>query len=156
RRAGCLATCPWRFLTGPNLPEAAFRALSDGLPEGIVVERFRRDIASLLRRARVSVSQAGYNTVLDVLAAQVPAVFVPFAEGRESEQTLRAERLAAKGAAEIVRADELSSDRLAAALDRALARGPSPPALDTGGARRAAALIAGLIGERAPPTGSSA
>jgi predicted glycosyltransferase len=156
RRAGCLATFPWRLLTGPNLPEAEFRALSAGLPEGVVVERFRRDIVRLLRQTRVSVSQAGYNTVLDVLAAQVPAVFVPFAEGRETEQTLRAERLAAQGAAEIVRDAELSPARLAAALDRALARGPSPLAIDTGGARRAAELIAGLIRDRESPAGPSA
>ncbi|HJU15584.1 MAG TPA: glycosyltransferase, partial [Stellaceae bacterium] len=123
RRAGCLAALRWRVLAGPHLPEAAFRALRDELPRNVVVERFRRDIARLLRRARVSVSQAGYNTVLDVLAARVPAVLVPFAEGRETEQTLRAEALAKRGVAEIVHAAELSPERLAAAIERASARG---------------------------------
>jgi predicted glycosyltransferase len=145
RRAGCFAALPWRFLAGPHLPEAAFRALSDGLPQGVVVERFRHDMVRLLRQARVSISQAGYNTVLDVLAAGVPAVFVPFADGRETEQTLRAEQLAARGVAELVRGSELSPERLAAAIARALARGPQALAIDTGGARRSAELIAGLI-----------
>jgi predicted glycosyltransferase len=148
RRAGHFAGLPWRFLTGPHLPEAAFRALSDGLPQGVVIERFRHDIARLLRQARVSISQAGYNTVLDVLAARAPAVFVPFADGRETEQTLRAEQLAARGVAELVPAGELSPERLAAAIGRALARGPQALAIDTGGARRSAELIAGLIRQK--------
>jgi predicted glycosyltransferase len=148
RRAGVLADAPWLLLTGPHLPEPAFRALGEGLPQGVAVERFRQDFAHLLRRARVSVSQAGYNTVLEVLAARAPAVFVPFAEGCESEQTLRAEHLAAKGAAEIVRGAKLSPERLAAAIGRALTRGPGASALDTGGARRSAELIARLARQR--------
>jgi predicted glycosyltransferase len=155
RRAGCLAHLPWRLLAGPHLPEAAFRALANGLPPGVMVERFQNDLASLLRAARVSVSQAGYNTVLEVLAARVPAVFVPFAAGRESEQSVRAEQLAARGVAEFVPDAALSPERLAAAIARALARGPGRLAIDTGGARRSAELIAGLIGNRqagaAPP-----
>jgi hypothetical protein len=39
----------------------------------------------------------------------------------------------------------LSPDRLAGAIDRAVARGPGVIAIDTGGARRAAALIDGMI-----------
>ena len=143
RRAGVLADMPWRLLTGPHLPEPGFQALGEGLPRGVVVERFRPDLARFLRQARVSVSQAGYNTVLDVLAARAPAVFVPFAEGRETEQTLRAGHLAAKGAAEIVPGTELTPARLAAAILRALSRGPGTLAIDTGGARRSAELIAG-------------
>ncbi len=114
----------WRLLAGPNLPAAEFAALTAELPEGVVVERYRADFPQLLRRCRVSVSQAGYNTVLDILAAGIPAVLVPFAEMRETEQTLRAERLAACGVVEMVAPAELSPDRLAAAIERAVARPP--------------------------------
>lgn len=154
RRAGSLAEAPWRLLAGPHLPEDEFRALSDGAPHGVVVERFRPGLARLLRQARVSVSQAGYNTVLDVLAAGVPAVLVPFAEGRETEQTLRAEHLAKRGVAEMVPGADLSPERLAQAIARALARGPRPLALDTGGARRSAEVIAGLAAQRNCATAS--
>ena len=67
------------------------------LPDGVVVERYRPDFSQVLRRCRVSVSQAGYNTTLEVLAAGVAAVFVPFDEMLETEQALRAERLATRG-----------------------------------------------------------
>ena len=96
-------------------------------------------------------SQAGYNTVLDILAARARAVLVPFAAERETEQLLRAERLAALGAVEIVREDALSPAALAAAIERAAAREPVPVAIDTGGAARSARIIAELIGKRAPP-----
>ena len=113
-----------------------------------VIERFRDDFAALLRACRVSVSQAGYNTVLDLLAARARAVLVPFAAGRETEQLLRAERLAALGAAELVRESELSAAALAAAIERAAARPRPSLAIDTGGAARSARLIAEMIGAR--------
>ena len=110
RRRGCLADLVWHLLAGPNLPEPEFAALAGDLPEGVVLERYRPDFPKMLQRCRVSVSQAGYNTVLDILAARAAAVVVPFASGRETEQSLRAERLAACGVLEVFPESELSPD----------------------------------------------
>jgi predicted glycosyltransferase len=141
-----LANCRWRLLAGPNLPEPEFAALAAGLPEGVVLERYRPDFPQMLGRCRVSVSQAGYNTVLDILAARAAAVVVPFASGRETEQSLRAERLAARGILELLPENQLSPERLASAIDRAIfARPATTIAIDTGGARRSARLIADMI-----------
>jgi predicted glycosyltransferase len=145
QRQGCLANFRWRLLAGPNLAEPEFAALANRLPEDVFLERYRPDFPQMLRRCRVSVSQAGYNTVLDLLAARAAAVVVPFASGRETEQRLRAERLAACGAFELVCEDELSPERLASAIDRAISAHPATITIDTGGARRSAALIAGMI-----------
>ncbi len=142
RQSGCLAGLSWRLFAGTNLPDADFTALRADLPAGVAVERFCYNFVGLLRGCRVSVSQAGYNTVLDILAARARAVLVPFAAGRETEQLIRAERLAALGAAELVRENELSPQRLAAAIARAAAREPVPLAIDTGGAAYTARLIA--------------
>jgi predicted glycosyltransferase len=146
RRAGCLANLRWRLITGTNLPDGDVTALRASAPAGVMIERFRSDFAALLRACRVSVSQAGYNTVLDLLAARARAVLVPFAAGRETEQTLRAEFLAALGAAELVRESELSPAALAAAIERAAARPRPSLAIDTDGAARSARLIAGMVG----------
>jgi len=142
RRSGCLAGLSWRLLTGSNLPEADFAALAADLPAGVAVERFCYNFVGLLRGCRVSVSQAGYNTVLDILAARARAVLVPFAAGRETEQLMRAERLAALGAVELVRESELSPQSLAAAIERAATGAPARLAIDTGGAPSTARLIA--------------
>ncbi len=153
RRRGCLADLTWRLLTGPNLPARTFEMLAGRLPEGVVLERFRREFPLMLRRCRVSVSQAGYNTILDILAARAPAVVVPFAAERETEQQLRAERLAARGVLELLDETNLTPDLLTRAIERAIERGPGTIPLRTGGARRAARLIAEMIRDpRVHPT----
>jgi predicted glycosyltransferase len=146
RRQGCLAARPWRILVGASLTDAEFTATQNEASTGVVIERFRRDFAALLRRCHVSVSQAGYNTVLDILAARIRAVLVPFAAERETEQLIRAEHLAARGAAAVLCESDLRPATLAAAIERVAVSEPRPIALDTDGARRSAALIAGLIG----------
>ena len=99
----------------------------------------------MLRRCRVSVSQAGYNTVLDILAAGARAVVVPFASERETEQGLRAERLAACGVLELLAETQLTPARLAQTVERAIRRDARTISVDTGGARRSAHLIANMI-----------
>ena len=148
RRAGCLADSPWLLLAGTNLPDAAFEGLRREAPVGVEIARFAPDLPALLRHCRVSVSQAGYNTVLEILAARARAVLVPFAAERETEQLLRAERLAALGAVEMLCEDELSPSALAAAITRAAAREPVPVAIDTGGATRSARIIAQIVRNR--------
>jgi predicted glycosyltransferase len=145
RRQGCLTNLRWRLLAGPNLPGPEFAALATGLPEGVVLERYRPDFPQILRRCRVSVSQAGYNTVLDIITARAAAVVVPFASGRETEQSLRAQRLAARGVLELVPENQLSPMRLASAIDRAISARPATIAIDTGGAGRSARLIAEML-----------
>ena len=133
----------WRLLAGANVDQAAFTALAAGAPAGVVVEHARADFPALLANCAVSVSQAGYNTVVEVLQARARAVLVPFARGGETEQALRAARLEALGRAACLDEATLTPGRLAAAVDGALAGpppGPPPAAMD--GAERSAALIA--------------
>jgi predicted glycosyltransferase len=92
----------WRILAGHNLPEATFRAYRKRVEDGVVLERARPDFLDLLSGAELSISQAGYNTVLEILAAGPPAVVVPFAGGAETEQSLRAALLAERGLLTVV------------------------------------------------------
>ena len=69
RRRGCLSDLTWRLLAGPNLAAETFGRLAGSLPAGVILERYRREFPQMLRRCRVSVSQAGYNTILNILAA---------------------------------------------------------------------------------------
>ena len=145
RRRGCLPGLNWHLLAGPNLPEQTFATLAGVLPEGVVLERYRREFPRMLRRCRVSVSQAGYNTVLDILAARARAVVVPFSSDRETEQRLRAERLAVSGVLELVPEARLSPARLARAIQRASEREPAAFTVDMDGASRSARLIANMM-----------
>ncbi|MDZ4735962.1 MAG: glycosyltransferase [Rhodospirillaceae bacterium] len=138
-----LADAPWRLVTGPQIPDADFRALAAAAPKGVALERFRADFQQILACCRVSVSQAGYNTLMEILSAGTRSVVVPFADGGESEQTVRARLLAARGLLELVEADALTPASLAAAIDRAdeKPRGTGAAAIDLDGARQTAALL---------------
>jgi predicted glycosyltransferase len=132
-----------RVLVGHGVPETEFAALRAAAPADALVERARRDFPALLAAAKVSVSQAGYNTVLDLAAASARAVLAPFAQGAEREQTIRAEALAAKGLVHVVPEADLTPARLAEAVNRAAAS-PRPDwaAFATDGAARSAAFVA--------------
>jgi predicted glycosyltransferase len=132
RELSPLAGAPWRFLIGPNMAEAAFRDLVARASAGVMIERARPDFRSLLARARLSISQAGYNTVLEVLAAGLPAVVVPFAAGSETEQSLRAGLLAERGALTLVAEAALTPTSLATAIAAALAHGRARTGTGTG------------------------
>jgi predicted glycosyltransferase len=111
----------WRILVGANAGPRLLRKLRARAPSWVTVEPARRDFRGLLARCAVSVSQAGYNTVVDILAAGARSVLVPFATERETEQGLRAERLAQKGLARVLPESALTPDRLAAFVAEAMA-----------------------------------
>ena len=142
-----LADRPWRLLTGPNLPMPALDRLRALLPPGMILDRWRPDLPRLLERCRLSISQAGYNTVMDLLRAGTPAVVVPFAAGRETEQRLRAEALAAKGLLVSLDPAALSPESLAAGLERALTLPRVRVEIDMNGAATSARLIRDLARE---------
>ena len=143
-----LADAGWRLLAGANLPEPVFRSLAARAPEGVTVERFRPDFRRLLRSARLSISQGGYNTLMDVLDAGVRAVVVPYAGGLETEQTLRANLLAARGLVEVVGEEELGPGSIAAAVSRAFAKPPPGgfAGVDTSGVAATARALRDLAG----------
>ena len=149
-----LAARPWRVLTGVNMEPREFEhlvRLADAAGNGrVVIERSRADFVTLLRNCVLSISQAGYNTVMEILDTGARAVAVPFAGGAETEQTLRARQLAARGRIEVVEEMALAAETLAAAVDRA-ARAPRPGSggVDLGGARRSAELLAKWLAELA-------
>ncbi|WP_298958218.1 glycosyltransferase [uncultured Roseibium sp.] len=146
RRAG---DTHWRVLVGHDVPDDTFLAYQKRASTGVSVERARRDFPDLLKRARLSVSQAGYNTVLDVLTAGVAAVFAPFAQQNETEQTQRAEALARHGRAIVTPEVGLTPERLAVAADDALALPRSHHAVLLGGADKSAEILLTDLKERA-------
>ena len=120
----------WRLLIGPAAPQGEMRELQAIAPPGIVVEAARADFPQMLLHCAGSVSQAGYNTVMDILGVkalrQLPAVLAPFATEREKEQTLRAMALDRAGLAVHLPAMDIGPEGLASAVDRALSQ-PRPP-----------------------------
>ena len=138
----------WRILAGHGIAQAAFDALGRGLADDVLT-RAVPDYRTQLARAAVSVSACGYNTAVDLLATRTPSVLVPFAAGAETEQSLRAAHLAARGLARIVPESALSAATLIKAVEAASAE-PAPDAhgIDLGGAGRTVAIVESLFAVR--------
>ena len=134
RARSVLADRTWRLLGAA--------ATIDGA-DGVIAEPARADFTTLLRNAALSISQAGYNTVVETLACADRAVLVPFGTARETEQTDRATWLAERGLVTCLPVEALAPDTLASAIDRAL-QGPSIRSFapcDLNGAATTAALL---------------
>jgi len=134
---------PWRILVGIKVDDADFKQLAESAGSAdVVVERARPDFPALLAGARLSISQGGYNTVMEALAAGCRAVVVPYAGGVETEQTLRAKRLAERTPLEIIAEADLTPQRLADAIDQALAAPPlATGVVDMNGAATSVSLL---------------
>jgi predicted glycosyltransferase len=141
---------PWRLVAGGNAEPAVLAELRPGLPPGMLLEPQRDDFQTLLANSLLSVSQAGYNTVVEALKFGKSMVLVPFETRVETEQRTRAERLAQLGLAGMLRESELCASALARAVDGAMEH-PLPSArFDLGGAARTASLVAALAAGPGP------
>jgi predicted glycosyltransferase len=90
--------------------------------EGLSVVDFVNELPALLARAQLSISQCGYNTTADILAAQTAAVFVPYETPEENEQVRRAQCFAAQGRSVTLRESELTAESMLAAARIALSQ----------------------------------
>ncbi|WP_170365285.1 glycosyltransferase family protein [Ruegeria arenilitoris] len=118
----------WRLLVGGQDAEdriAELRHMTNG--ENVILEPVRPDFRQMLPLAAASVSMCGYNTAMDLLQCATPAVLIPFDDGKEVEQTLRAKSLARLPAVDVLNSAKLTGEALAQAVDRVLHQGPREP-----------------------------
>jgi predicted glycosyltransferase len=138
------------IVTGPFLPEPDVEELSRRAAgtTGLEVVRYVPDLGGEMAASAVSVSQAGYNTTMDILGCTTPAVVVPYGEGREDEQAARARRLERLGALRVLDPDELSAATLADAVRDALGWTPLSVPLALDGRTRTSELLRTLLPAR--------
>ena len=142
----------WRVLVGVKVPEEEYQALialaaESGKTGDIVVERARGDFPTMLMNCALSISQGGYNTLMECMHAGCRAIIVPYAGGLETEQTLRAELLAKRGVITVLAETELSPGAMAEAVERSLAGpGAATAGVRTDGAANGARQIAAWAG----------
>ena len=131
------------IVTGPFLPEPVVDELTRRAAEttGLEVLRYLPDLGDEMATSAVSVSQAGYNTTMDILGCTTPAVVVPYGEGREDEQAARARRLERLGALRVLDPDRLSGRTLADAVKDALDWTPLAVPLALDGRTRTSELL---------------
>ena len=126
-----IADKPWRLFAGPHLPAAEYTALQVACQQSTgdcLIMPNCKNFDQQLHHCFLSISQAGYNTSLDIITAGCRAVVVPFsAKGRETEQSTRATLLAKRGLWRSVPDSELTAQCLAQEIDLATIPNPSIP-----------------------------
>lgn len=139
----------WRVLTGPNLAVRWQDRFSSGVSDGITVEPNRPDFPTLLANCALSVSQAGYNTAVNIIQCACRSVLVPYAAHGQTEQSVRARRMQHLGLAKMVDPENLSPASLAEAIDAAMeAPPPRPGGIALNGAQTSARLVARWLDHR--------
>ena len=147
-----------KVVAGPFLPEAQWKDLRVAVEgrRAVTLVRSVPDLYSELSRARASISQCGYNTAMEIIQAEVPALVVPFADGGEDEQLNRARRLESRGAIRVLEQKELTPMRLAQEMKTLVQFKPRTTDLNFDGARRSAEILYDLVKRRRVLQGSHA
>ncbi len=141
---------PMTVLTGPYTTDAgrkAFQEAAAGKP-GVTIKGFSEDFRADLAAARLSISLAGYNTLMDLLATRTPALVYPYMAN--IEQNMRATALQDLGLVGIVTKDMLAPDRLIAAIRARLDAPPAAQTIDLSGAESTAAIIEQAVATARP------
>ncbi len=126
----------FHVFAGPLMPEEGYSRLQTLARESrnVKLSRYTPDLAAVLKRAEVSVSMAGYNTMMDVLSSRVRALVYPVTSNGDQEQCVRAERLARAGVIDVIRTEELTPEELARKLLEALKKTPTALTVNRRGA----------------------
>ena len=139
----------WCISTGPNLGKDQFEKLAEKCPTHVSLTRNIPNLAGQMKRARISISQCGYNTAMDALAAhrdsQCRAVFVPYDTEGQSEQLRRAELLQEGGYAICLPQSQLTEQGLLAACDQATMLERVDHEVDFDGVDNSARLLLSLL-----------
>jgi len=116
-----------QVFTGPFMPAENIAQLNRRSNDRLRIDRFASDFPSWLNAADLSVSMAGYNTCMNILASGVPALVLPFTQNRE--QGLRARLLEDRGLLGVLSTEDLNLPGLA---DRIAQRLQSPRQVERG------------------------
>lgn len=137
------------ILTGPYMPEEQFQQLHKlaERQEQVCILRYSPHFLAYLHEASLSVSMAGYNTCMNLIATGTPALVLPFSGGGNTEQTIRAEKLARLGVVGILSQSQLRPDYLAERMVQALRTPPATQtlSLDQDGALKTATCLQELV-----------
>ncbi|MGK7888558.1 MAG: glycosyltransferase family protein [Leptolyngbyaceae cyanobacterium] len=120
------------------------QTMAQAIP-GVQLYRWLPNLREVLRGAQASISLCGYNTALDLLQANIPALVVPSDEDMQGEQFERATRLADLGLVQMLSAQQLDHSTLSEAIAQILTFQPQPCTFDFQGAANTAQILQQLL-----------
>lgn len=134
---------PVRFeiFAGPFMENGEFETLAGRNGVDIRIRRYTRRFVDYLSAADLSVSLAGYNTCMNLLVTQVPALVYPYV--RQREQPLRVDKIKHFLPLKILNDADLVPERLSSRMQDMLhqKRAPKTLPIDMNGAANAAKFL---------------
>ncbi len=135
----------WLLITGPNMDsadKAHFKQQAQGV-DNLQVTDLADNFLAQLSAADLSISMAGYNTIMDLLVTGTPAVVIPFEGSGETEQLSRAIELEQRAVVQVISEDKLNPESLAQAMQQAIEQTPQVLPIDNQGAPHSAQQLIG-------------
>ncbi len=105
-----------QIFTGPYLDPDLYAQLLQMKEPHLQIERFTDNFVEWLAAADLSISMAGYNTTMNLLASGTPALIYPFSQNHE--QHLRIENINSNGQFQILDRKDLKPSRLMSFMER--------------------------------------
>src|SRR6266404_1028615 len=138
-------TMPHRFrvFAGPLIPQEAYVTLEDlarGMPN-VEIEKYSPNFIEYLRRADLSISMGGYNTIMNILATGVPSLVYPYTANHDLEQHIRARKLESLGVVDLLHPEMLPPELLAPRIAGMLTKKPVSLPLNLDGAANTARIL---------------
>lgn len=112
--------------------------------DAFYLSRFTNNFLQWMHSAELSISQAGYNTCMNVLETGVKAILVPIPVERDLDQAPRAKKLSELGIADMIRSEELTLERMANAILERLESSSVEHNIVLNGAERTEQLLSSL------------
>jgi len=142
----------WKFeiLAGPLAPDdvyARMQGFAANCPN-VTLNRYVPDLGRRMASADLSVSMAGYNTLMNILSTGARALVCPFTGNEDKEQEYRARKLESRGLLGVVEARDLEPNRLVESMQAHLRRPRSATAFDLSGAETTRVALLQLFRKR--------
>ncbi len=131
----------WLVSAGTEVSDSDFELLKTQAPKGMRIVRYIPDLANVMKRVKVSISHAGYNTVGDILRSGCASVLYPYTGGRETEQLRRSQIMQAHKIAVMLDPEKLTETEMAACVDKAANQKKRELTLQIDGANRSASIL---------------
>lgn len=138
--------------TGPFMAEAEFLQLQKVAADksNVIIRRYTSHLLEYMNKAELSISMAGYNTIMNILRTGVRSlVFSSPSVDQSTEQSIRSEKLEKLGVVEILHPSDLAPADLARKIITYLNRKPALHSFDLQGAEKASLWLKKLLDRQA-------
>ncbi|MEO0941788.1 MAG: glycosyltransferase [Cyanobacteria bacterium J06642_12] len=141
-----------RMFTGPFVPDSVWQALQEigAKQPNLAIERYTPHLLDYMRQADLSISMAGYNTTMNILATGVRSMMMPFTGNGDREQLMRLQKLDAMGIVSAITPATLDPKLLATQVEASLYADPRPFSFDLEGSINTASYLHQLAKSTAP------